>query len=126
MERIGGIQVLLVNDHLKDGDKVRGFLDWLEDLKTIKTVTRMNMALGFFSDEEEEPDAIIMYMNCQTAIGIYLSDNHHLLSMEQFGVSRMKGVRRLQVNGPGLVKSCLPDFICSLAMIKTEPKHLMN
>lgn len=126
MERIGGTQVLLLQDHLQDGDKVRSFLDWLEELRAVKTITRMNMALGFFSDEEEEPAAIIMFMNCQEAIGVYLSDNHYLLSSEKYGITRMKGSKRCQINGPGSVKSCLTEFIASLCHPKENKLYFLN
>ncbi|WP_306642012.1 hypothetical protein [Sanyastnella coralliicola] len=114
MERIEGTQVLLLNDHLQDGDKVFRVLDWLEALGAIHVEHRTNQALGFFSEEEEAPAAIIMFMNCQDVLGVYLGENYRLMSLQDHGTRRLKYMMHCQIVEANLNRSCLADFFHQL------------
>ncbi len=89
MERIGSPQVLLLADHLRDGEKVERVLDYLEALNVIRTERMATMVLGFFAERQEPPATIVLFMNSKWGIGIYPSSNFRLLQCRDFGVGRL-------------------------------------
>lgn len=126
MERIEGTQMLLLRDHLQDGEIVSRVLTRLEDLKVIRVMRKRGRTLSFFADERSEPAAIIMFLNSNETFGIYLSDNYYLLSMQKHGVRRLPHVRRCKVSTVDMQKTCLTDFLSRLSLVRGKSDHVLN
>lgn len=114
MERIGKLQVLLLEDHRRDGERVNRVLDFLETLQAVSVVRVESMALDFFSDRELPPFAIILYMNSKQAIGVFRNTNYRLLALKHHGIGRLKRtLGRTVVNSGG--RPCdVVDFLSGL------------
>lgn len=126
MERIEGTQMLLLRDHLQDESKVHGLLQQLEALKTIKVVRKRGRTLSFFADEQQEPAAIIMFLNSNTAYGIYLADNFYLLALRHFGTARMRSQHRCTVSLADEKSTCLTRFLARLIFVKGKTDPMLN
>lgn len=118
--------MLLLRDHLQDGERVSEVLRHLEDLKVIKVMRKRGKTLSFFADERAEPAAIIMFLNSNETYGIYIGDNHYLLSMQKHGVRRVPRVRRCKVATADLQKTCLTTFLARLSMVRGKSDHVLN
>jgi hypothetical protein len=100
MEGIGQPQVILLEDQVRDGERVNRILDHLIALNAVHVVTIESLALDFFSAYEHPPWAIILFMNSKKALGLYRGANYRLLHLKKHGVARLRGAI-----GPTIVNS---------------------
>lgn len=112
MERIGNPQVLLLEDHRRDGEGLKQFLAELEALHVLNIVYEQARALDFFSDAKEPPNGIIVFMNSRERIGLYLRENFHLLALERFGVKSLAAQRI----GRRFVRQQMGQFLSKMAV----------
>lgn len=118
--------MLLLRDHLQDEAKVQSLLQELEALKTIKVVRKRGRTLSFFADEQQEPAAIIMFLNSNTAYGVYLADNFYLLALRKHGTKRIHRMRRCLVQQADEQSACLTTFLSRLIFVKGKSDPMLN
>lgn len=126
MQRIEGTQVLLLKDHLQDGDKVWQVLNRLEALSIVKVKHRSGQALDFFAEEEETPSAIIMFMNCKEILGVYFDENYRLLSLSKFGIQRLRYRFACTIEEANAKKRCLTEFLSNLVPVQGPFGHFTD
>lgn len=114
MEEIGKPQVLLLEDHLRDGERVNRVLDYLETLQAVSVMRVDSMALDFFSDRELPPFAIILYMNSKRAMGVFRNVNYRLLSLKDHGIGHLKRTLGKTVVNSGGRPCDVVDFIAGI------------
>lgn len=112
MERIGNPQVLLLEDHRRDGEGLKQLLKELEALQALGVVYEQARALDFFSDAKEPPNGIIVFMNSRERIGLYLRENFHLLATERYGVKALT----TQLIGRSFVRRQMNQFLAKIAV----------
>lgn len=99
MKHVESPQLLLVKDHLRDGERVNSIFEYLESLEVIRVERTDSMVLDFFADREEPPLAMVLYLNAKCGIGIHPGRNFRLLRLHSYGASRLSEILPTKVLG---------------------------
>lgn len=116
MKRVESPQLLLIKDHLRDGEKIDSVFEYLEALQVIRVERIDRMVLDFFADRSEAPSAMVLYLNAKRGIGIYPGRNFRLLNLKHYGVSRLSECFSTKVLGcAGAID--LVAFLSEIALV---------
>ncbi|MFM1932846.1 MAG: hypothetical protein RL226_2149 [Bacteroidota bacterium] len=120
------MEVLLLEDRLRDGEVVAGVLEMLDKSGSLKVVVLESHALGFFSHSETQPLGIVLFLNGQEAIGIYPDSNYNLMKSDAFGINRLCSDPRYRVNNAAQRQVCFITYLMGLHADDAAMSHLNN